>query len=175
MKNCFFIVVIFFATMVAAQNKKISVENSQFSLQTGFAGIWLNNELKLSRSISLHSELGVEPQWVVGSGTLWHPNLRVEPRYYYNLFERFNKGADISNNSGNFFALALNYRPNFVVFSNNNIETIESFSVVPKWGIRRNLGKNFNYEAGIGLGFRHEFMYGNYGEIDFHLRIGYSF
>jgi hypothetical protein len=63
-----------------------------------------------------------------------------------------------------------------VVFRNTkNLSAIESFSIVPKWGIRRNIGENFNDEVGAGFGFRHETNYGNYGEIDLHLRIGYTF
>ncbi|WP_143153997.1 hypothetical protein [Cruoricaptor ignavus] len=130
----------------------------------------------MSRSIALRSEIGIEPIWLVGDGTVWHPNFRLEPRYYYNLEKRLEKGYPINYNSGNFFGIAINYRPDAVVFSNNkNLKTIESISFVPKWGIRRNLGNHFNYEAGFGLGFRHEFKYRNYGEFDIHLRIGYSF
>jgi len=65
--------------------------------------------------------------------------------------------------------------PGTTLFSNNNIKGIESYSIVPKWGIRRNLGNNFTYEVGTGFGFRHEVDYGNYAEIDLHLRIGYTF
>ena len=117
----------------------------------------------------------MEPSWSIGNGSQWHPNIRIEPRLYYNLDKRAEKGKDISHNSGNFFGIALNYRPDVVLFSNSNLGAIESFSIVPKWGIRRNIGKNLHYEAGAGLGFRHETDYGNYGEIDLHLRIGYSF
>ncbi|WP_373784528.1 hypothetical protein [Kaistella sp.] len=156
--------------------EKASVEKSIFNIQTGFVGLWVNNELKLSDQIALHSEIGMEPSWFVGNGTQWHPNFRLEPRFYYNLNKRSEKGLNISKNTGNFFAIAFNYRPETVLFPNNkNLGAIESFSIVPKWGIRRNLGKSFNYEAGAGLGFRHETNYGNYGEIDLHFRIGYSF
>lgn len=155
--------------------EEASVEKSIFNIQTGFVGVWLNNEFKLSNSISLRSEVGIEPSWFVGNGTQWHPILRLEPRYYYNLKKRNSNSMDITRNSGNFWGIALNYRPGAVLFSNNNVKGIESFSIVPKWGIRRNLGKNFHYEAGAGFGFRHEIGYGNYGEIDLHLRFGYSF
>lgn len=159
-----------------AQSKEISVEKSIFNIQTGFIGVWVNNELKLSNSIVLRSEVGLEPSWFIGQGTQWHSNFRLEPRNYYNLKKRTEKNLDISNNSGNFWGIALNYRPEAVIFSNQKgLTGIESFSVVPKWGIRRNIGKNFNYETGIGFGFRHETNYGNYGEIDLHLRIGYTF
>lgn len=116
----------------------------------------------------------IEPIWNVGNGTVFNPNLRLEPRYYYNLEKREKKEKDISNNSGKFLSIAINYRPDIVVFSNNkNLGTVASYSIVPKWGIRRSLGRNFNYEA--GLGFRHEIKYRNFGEVDLHLRIRYTF
>ena len=156
--------------------EKARVEKSIFNIQTGFVGVWVNNELRLADNIALRTEVGIEPSWFIGSGTQWHPNFRLEPRFYYNLKNRVAKGKNISNNAGNFFGVAFNYRPSEVLFSNNdNLGAIESFSIVPKWGIRRNLGKNFNYETGVGFGYRHETNYGNYAEIDLHLRIGYTF
>lgn len=176
MKKVYIIALFTISSLVLSQENSASVEKSIFNIQTGFVGFWANNGLKLSNSIALRSEIGIEPIWLVGEGTVWHPNFRLEPRYYYNLEKRVEKGYTINNNSGNFFGIALNYRPDAVVFSNNkDLKTIESISVVPKWGIRRNLGNNFNYEAGFGIGLRHEFKYRNYGEFDIHLRIGYTF
>ena len=161
--------------LCTAQTKENTVEKSIFNLQTGFVGIWVNNELKLTNTLSLRTEVGIEPSWFVGNGSEWHPNFRIEPRYYYNLNRRSSKGFNTQNNSANFWGLALNYRAGTTLFSNNNIKGIESYSIVPKWGIRRNLGNNFTYEVGTGFGFRHEVDYGNYAEIDLHLRIGYTF
>ncbi len=174
MKKILLFMLVPMASLVVAQ-QDATVEKSVFNIQTGFVGIWLNNEFRLSDRIALRSEVGLEPSWFVGSGTQWHPNLRLEPRFYYNLSNRVENGKSVSNNSGNFLAVALNYRPETVVFSNANVGAIESFSIVPKWGIRRTFAENFNYEAGAGFGFRHEPNYGNYAEIDLHLRIGYSF
>lgn len=174
-KYTLFLLLIFGGSMLA-QEQVASVEKSVFNIQAGFVGVWLNHELRLHPKMALRTEAGLEPMWSVNAGTLWHPNLRLEPRYYYNLNKREARGYTTANNSGNFFAVAVNYRPDAVVFSNNkDLRAIESFSIVPKWGIRRTFAQNFNYEAGLGLGFRHETNYGNYGEFDIHLRIGYSF
>jgi hypothetical protein len=159
------------------ENKeKVSVDNSVFGIQTGFLGVWLYNEIKLNDNFALRSEIGAEPRISINVGTVFSSVLRLEPRYYYNLEKRINKGKDISNNAGNFFGLNINYRPSTVIYRTKDYLTpIESFSIVPKWGLRRNLGKNFNYELGAGLGFRHEFKGEDYGELDLHLRIGYTF
>ncbi|MNX66797.1 hypothetical protein D3C86_979000 [compost metagenome] len=39
--------------------QEISVEKSFFEIQTGFVGLWINNESKLSNSLVLRSELGL--------------------------------------------------------------------------------------------------------------------
>lgn len=173
-KTTFFAMLIASGTLLAQEKK--SVEKSIFNVQAGFVGLYANNELKLYKDLVLRTEVGLEPSWFVGNGTIWHPNLRLEPRYYYNMGKRSEDGKNIQNNSGNFFGVAFNYRPAANLFkSSDNIRGIESYSVVPKWGIRRSFAKNFNYEAGVGFGYRHEVDYGNFAEIDLHLRIGYSF
>jgi len=174
MKKLFLALVLISSSLLYSQ-EKASVEKTMVNIQTGIVGAWLSGEFKLSNQIVLRPEIGIEPLWVIGNGSQWHANIRLEPRFYYNLEKRQQKGKDISKNSGNFFGIAFNYRPDAVIFSNKNVEAIESFSIVPKWGIRRNLGANFHYEVGAGFGYRHETNYGNFAEIDLHLRIGYTF
>lgn len=173
-KTTLIICLLLYCTAFSQQNNQL--EKSIFNIQAGFVGAWINNELRLANKLALRTEVGIEPAWSVENGSIWHPNIRIEPRFYYNLNKRAEKGLKTSNNSGNFFGIAFNYRPETVLFSNNeNLKGIESFSIVPKWAIRRSFSKNFNYEAGTGLEFRHETDYGNYAEIDLHLRIGYTF
>ena len=143
-----------------------NVEKSVTNLQVGL-GIWVNNELKLVNKIVIRSEIGLERTWFVGDGIGWHPNFRLEPKYYYNIDKRASKNKKISKNSGSFCGIALNYRPV------SNV-SVESYSIVPKWGIRR-VNNHFNYELGLGLGYRKEIKYGSFLEIDLHLRIGYTF
>jgi hypothetical protein len=78
-----------------------------FSIQTGL-GIWINNETKLSNSIALRSEIGIEHDFFCdqydGAGFILQPVLTLEPRYYYNLENR-NSEEKTSKNSGNYFSL----------------------------------------------------------------------
>ena len=75
------------------------------------------------------------------------------------------------------------YRPDWFVISNkDNVSVVPTISFIPTWGIRRNLGKSFNYEVGLGLGYQYVFYKSagfteNDGEVipDLHLRIGYTF
>ena len=54
-------------------------------------------------------------------------------------------------------------------------------AIVPTWGIRRNIGTHFNYETGIGLGYKYFFAESEYLNsqghlaLNLHLRIGYHF
>lgn len=170
-----------------SQNK--GVEKTLFNLQTGILGTWLNNETKITNKFALRSEIGLDAGIFGGeindnSGFFLTPVINIEPRWYYNILKRENKNKQINNNSANFLTTSISYHPDwFVVSNNNNINVYNQLSIIPKWGIRRNIANsNFNFEAGIGFGYRFYFLkqYGyskNDGEtaLDLHLRIGYTF
>ncbi|KAF2514489.1 hypothetical protein E0W68_13530 [Flavobacterium salilacus subsp. salilacus] len=175
-----------FVLPVTAQND--SVEKSLFNIQAGFLGTWASHEVGLSNTISVKGELGLNAA-IFGDynnsvGFLLAPVIGVEPRWYYNIHKRFNKGKHTANNSANFVTLAFTYHPDlFVISGTDNIYVPDQITVIPKWGIRRSLFKsNFHYEVGIGIGYRQYFLkqYGykkNADEtaLDLHLRIGYTF
>lgn len=165
-----------------------SVEKSIFGIQTGFLGIWANNELRLSNTIALRSEVGLDAGLWGGSfydktGFLLAPVITAEPRLYYNLKKRTSKGKSIAGNSGNFVSLKTGFHPNWFVISNHdNLRVVSDISIIPSWGIRRHIGAHFNYEAGAGLGYRYIFAKNagyasNESEaaVNLNLRIGYSF
>ena len=151
-------------------------------------GIWAYNESKLSNKIALRSEIGFDSRVWGGAiydktGFLMTPVITAEPRWYYNLDRRKNKSKNINGNSGNYVALRTNYHPNWFTISNyNNVTVRNSIAVIPTWGIRRNIGKHFNYETGVGIGYYHFFdnqvKYNRNNDIvtlNLHLRIGYRF
>lgn len=188
MKNFFyFSFSIFMAFQAQAQDA--SVEKSVFNAQIGLLGLYANNEFKLTNSLALRTEIGLDAGIFGGSfyektGLILVPVFSLEPRWYYNLEKRNNKGRNIANNSANFVALAVDFHPDWFVISNyDNVGIRSQLSVIPKWGIRRHIGKsNFNYEAGIGLGYRFnltqnidEQQISGDAALDLHLRIGYSF
>ncbi|HEA31267.1 MAG TPA: hypothetical protein ENH91_14965 [Leeuwenhoekiella sp.] len=169
-----------------AQNA--SVEKSVFGIQTGLLGIWAHNESRLSNQIALRSEIGFDAGLWGGSfydktGYAAKPVFTLSPRWYYNLNRRQRKSRRIDGNSGNFIALKTSFRPDWFVISNyDNVRYVSDISIVPTWGIRRNIGDHFNYEAGIGAGYIYYFAkeagYSeNEGEaaVNLHLRIGYRF
>lgn len=182
-----------FAVVTTAQNNPQipSVEKSIFGIQTGILGIWIHNEVKLSNSIALRSEIGLDAG-IFGSSYsnenyvdyIFAPVLTLEPRWYYNFEKRLNKGKKINNNSGNFLALKVSFNPDLFVISNrDDISVPNQLFIIPKWGIKRAIGQHFTYEVGIGLGY-HKVFENDYNSVaneevdialDLHLRIGYTF
>lgn len=171
-----------------AKSQTVSVEQSTFGIQTGFLGIWVHNEAKLSNQIALRSELGFDSGIWGGSfyektGFLLTPVITLEPRWYYNLNKRKSRSRRIDGNSGNFISIKTSYHPDWFVISNyDDIRVISDISMIPTWGIRRHIGEHFTYEAGIGIGYRYTFAkQAGYSEdeseaaLNLHLRIGYKF
>ena len=169
---------------LTAKSQTASVEESTYGIQTGVLGIWAHNETKLSNQIALRAEIGMDAGFRGGSfypktGYLMTPVITLEPRWYYNLEKRQSKSKSITGNSGNFLTLQTSYTPNWFVISNyDNLNIVNDVSIIPTWGIRRNIGKHFNYETGIGLGYRYIFdKQENKSDavLNLHLRIGYRF
>lgn len=166
-----------------------AVEKSLINIQTGLFGAWAGYERGLSNTITIKAEAGIDAGFYYSFITdktvfMAGPSVNIEPRWYYNIKKRTDKGRNTSNNGGNFVGLSLKYLPDWFTISNNeNLNIADQLLIVPKWSIRRNIGNShFNYEAGIGLGVQYAFLkqYGYYEDaiepyLDFHVRIGYSF
>ena len=181
MKKIILIITIL-AISFAGKAQETGVEKSMFSLQAGFLGAWINNEVRLSNEISLKSEFGLdvglrgcsdcETQYVLA------PVLTLEPRWYYNIEKRSAKGKVIKNESANFVSLGFTYYPDWFVISNATNAYIENqIIIIPKWGIKRAISNsNFNYELGIGIGKRCYFDADEWETAaDLLIRIGYTF
>jgi len=159
-----------------SQNK-ISVEKSIYGIQIGTLGFWVYNESRLTNTIALRSEIGLDAG-IINSLYILTPTITAEPRFYYNLKKRSKKGKSILKNSANFLALKFFYVPNLFVISNyQDTRAIKSLSIIPKWGIKRSIGKHFTYELGLGIGYYIDLEDGylNESTADLHLRIGYTF
>ena len=167
---------------------KESVEKSVFGVQTGFLGVWVHNESRLSNSIALRSEIGLDTGITGGdvygnTSAFFVSVITLEPRWYYNLEKRKAKSRRTDGNSGNFISIKTSYHPDwFTINKPNNVIFLSDISIIPTWGIRRNIGKHFNYETGIGVGYVHVFEKDNVILLDdpdvavnLHLRIGYRF
>ncbi|ASB48700.1 hypothetical protein [Alkalitalea saponilacus] len=152
----FFLLFISITSLIKSQNSE--VESSLWGFQAGILPLAIYNETKLSNQIALRSELmfafAFDPYINAPNGSFgWAliPKISVEPRYYYNLRKRQAKLRRIDGNSGNFLSINLGYGTQFA-FSNTDIKAYPTSRVIPMYGLRRNIGKRFNYEFAVGLG-----------------------
>ena len=164
-----------------------SVEKSTFGIQTALLGVYAHNESRLSDQFTLRTEIGMNVGIFGGlfypkTGFVVLPVITVEPRWYYNLDKRVRKSKSIAGNSGNFISIQTSYHPDWFYISNyDKLITFNTITVVPTWGIRRNIGEHFTYETAFGLGYGHQFRSSKgYEDIEglaanIHLRIGYKF
>ena len=162
-----------------------TVEKSVSGVQVGVLGAWIHHETRLAEQFTLRAEIGLGATIFGGlySGTNYalSPVLTIEPRYYYNISKRAEKQKNTTANAANFISLKATYAPDWFVISNkDNVYVNSMISLVPTWGMRRNIGSsNFNYELGFGLGYEHVFY--RYGgsdggiSVNLHARIGYRF
>jgi len=182
-----FLTLLFITVTLSTQAQDASVEKSTFGIQTGILGIWVHNESKLSNSFALRSELGIDGGFNANTTTdnsdfLAVPVITLEPRWYYNLNKRVKKSRRIDGNSGNFVSIKISYHPDLLLTSvRENFNFLSDLTIVPTWGIRRNIGKHFNYETAIGIGYLKVFEEANTivnvsdVAVNLHLRIGYRF
>lgn len=183
------VIILLLSNYAFSQEKiEVSVEKSIYGIQTGFLGLWINNESKLSNQISIKTELGFDAGIFGGdiypkTGFLMTPVVLFEPRWYYNLDKRQANSKIIKNNNGNFLTMQARYNPNWFVISNyDNVDIVNQLSIIPTWGLKRNIGSHFNYETGIGLGVRYYFAKSEGYEkneseaaLNLHFRFGYTF
>ncbi|OAZ05069.1 hypothetical protein [Flavobacterium succinicans] len=178
----------FFAFTILTKAQNASVEKSTYGIQTGVLGIWVHREVKLANQIALRAELGMNAgiwggNFYPKTGYLMTPVITLEPRWYYNLEKRQAESKSIAGNSGNYLTIQTSYHPNWITISNyDNVKIVNQLSIIPTWGIKRNIGQHFTYETGIGFGYRYYFAKSegytkdeSSAGLNLHLRIGYRF
>lgn len=162
LKYTFLLLGLLFTAITFAQNDGPvpTVEKSINSLQFNLGGLFYVHEKGLNESLVLHLEAGlhgtgyysIADDDATNNFFALRPIVIVEPRVYYNLAKRARKDKVTSNNSGNFFGIALDYQPDVQLFTTNPAVTPQSVvSFTPRWGIRRQLGQRFDFEFSIGL------------------------
>lgn len=171
-----------------AYSQDPGVEKNMFTVQTGILGAWVNNEFRLANDLTLRSEAGFALSYATGmyekNRYAAVPIFSIEPRWYYNIKGRAEKGRTVKNNAANFTGLQVSYVPDWFTVSNvDNYKVADQINIIPRWGLRRTIGQsNFNYEFGIGLGYKISFLkqYGykqneSKAIFDTTFRIGYKF
>ncbi len=154
-----------------------------YGAQIGFLGAWGYAEFPLGRRIVARINAGLDGGiWggssIDGATLAIVPVIEAGPRWYYNLDKRALKEKRTDRNAANFLSLPVSYHPGWFTLSNEEGTSInQGITILPTWGIRRNLGRHLNFEVGAGLGYRTEWNDFGYRDNSFAawipLRIGF--
>lgn len=143
MKNLYIATLALISTYGAVAQETVSVEKSLFNVQTGAVGAWVSYEARLSNRWALRTEVGLDLWTFETTNTIgtkktdyfFLPSIAVEPRWYYNIQKRSNKGYHTANNSANFVTLAVEYYSDALkIGAPNYVRILDQISFVPKWG-----------------------------------------
>ncbi len=179
----YFLVFLSFMNNYGQVRNSVSVEDKIIGVQTGLFGFWGHYETKLTSSIALRGEFGLDLGLRKGIFTndklefALIPNFVLEPRWYYSLERRVRKNRPIHDNTGFFLGLKTRYYPDWFVFSSvKNISVIESLDFIPKIGYRKVWNNHLSFESGFGIG-KSLSISSNYWDTTAELtfRIGYNF
>ncbi len=153
------LITILISSLAFSQEKATDV----FTAKAGLIGAWAGYEKALSSNFTINGEIGYEGGFSYVYSSTFGSNLRyafstvfsLEGRYYYNFNKRIEKGKSTTNNAANFLGLEFSYAPDLGTIKNSdNYEFLRSFSIIPKYGFRRNLSDKFNFEFAAGPGYQ---------------------
>lgn len=178
MRKIIIVILTSFTAFSFAQEKATDI----FNAKAGFIGAWIGYEKALSSDFTLNGELGYEggffySSWVSDKvNFIFTTTLSLEGRYYYNFDRRIEKGKNTKNNSANFIAIEAEYTPDWGTSSNaDNVNVLRTFTIIPKYGFKRNLSDKFNFEFSIGPGYQWVEKYDGGIILGFDARFGFVF
>lgn len=178
------LILVFFIITSLTVKSQNDVEKNLTGAQIGLFGLDIYNESKILTNTSLRAEASLYPaiwggDFYSNTGFALYPTLSLQPKYYYNINKRVEKGKNTNNNSANYVSLQLKYTPDWFVISNHdNVKIYNQVYFIPTFGIRRNFSENFNYEFKVGFGYGTTVGYQNKitgGVMDLGFKIGYDF
>ena len=168
------LILIFLINLSYGQNDKVQ---NVHSLKATFIGLSYAYEQSISQKSTINFELmlagGFGSSFINGDYWLITPIIRVEPRYYYNYLKRIDKGKKVINNSANYLSLSADYQ--FGTSIGNNAQALQTFSLIPKWGLKRTIGNHFIFEFATGLGAYTSEIETWKPTLGLDLKFGYSF
>ncbi|MDT0685865.1 hypothetical protein [Autumnicola psychrophila] len=138
---------------IDAQNQP-SVEEGLLSVNILTPGLEYEYGLTNSATLDLRAGSGFAyRKGIFGEGFGIYPIFNVQYRHYYNLKKRFEKGKNISSNSGNYIALSGAIQTSKPIIG--DLEYNENyFGVIgPVWGLQRYYGAGFKLDLNLGGGY----------------------
>jgi len=105
-----------------------------------------------------------------------NPTFHFEPRYYYNLERRYERGRNVTNNSASYIGIYSELRLDPIIEENKGYWPVyDRFKIGPVWGIQRNLGRrgyiNFNLGYGLVIDENKHANYDGFGRLTLGIRL----
>ena len=159
MKTLFSVLIILFTLTLSAQDGP--TVTSFTGLRANLGAFALVHEQRVGDKFALRGAVGVRQairfidrgEDDVEAYYAIRPTASLAGRYYYNLGRRAAEGKVTTNNSGNFVGLALSHRFGRPLYSTNgDYRLVATSRAELQWGLRRQLGRRFDFELTLGLG-----------------------
>lgn len=149
--------VLLFSCFVSFSQESKQLEDI-LGVKVGLIGAWVHYEKAFTNEFSVDTEIGYRGGLLQGTRDkldyVFTTSIKVEPRYYYNITDRQRKGKTTKLNAANYLALELYYVPDFLTSTNrDNVSIVKTFSLIPKYGLRRYLTHNLAFEFAFGFGY----------------------
>ncbi|MGB3801943.1 MAG: hypothetical protein WA952_19140 [Lewinella sp.] len=162
MKSPFYLLILssfFLSAIASGQSSEEASVDRVYGAQIGYLGAWGYAELPIGRKVVARLSAGMDAgvRW----GSVYEttdfalvPVIGAGPRWYYNLDKRMGKEKRTDRNAANFLSLPITYHPGwFMIADEPGFGADKGVSIIPTWGIRRNLGEHLNFEVGFGFGY----------------------
>lgn len=129
-------------------------------IQVGYPGVYFYKESKIFKELYIRNEFGIERYFNNQESDCNHRNKPFEPivsfvpKWYYNMSKRDENSKNVSDLAYNYFSLnaKATINPNMLT-GTQYVNSFNQLSIIPTWGIRRNINKYFNYEFSLGYGY----------------------
>ncbi len=154
---------IFFLLFLIIPNLNYSQQKNLFEVGIDIVGADFSYERNLSNKFSVRSCLGYNGSIYRTSGRtvdgkknvfVLQPNIKIQPRFYYNKQKRVLKDRNTNFNSADFLSVNLEYLTSELNISNAGYYEPEIFTVGLGWNLRRNIkNTKFIYELSTGLNY----------------------
>ncbi|TVZ51871.1 hypothetical protein [Dokdonia sp. Hel_I_53] len=128
-----------------------------FGINIGLINAGINYEKVLAKDFSVNTILeyngGFYARFGGDTEYIFASTIALEPRYYYNRDRRLRKGKNISNNVGNYLAGDFSFGPVIgTISSDDNVGVVDSYVLGVKYGLRRKIVGDLNFELAFGVG-----------------------
>ncbi len=147
-----FIFVLFLLFSLCSQGQIKTKSNH--SIYLNLIGLSYGYEQSIGGKFSILGHAGLMTPywgWASSSGIFYsvNPYIGIEPRFYYSLNKRYNKGENTSFNSANYLSIDLAYM--FKPILKKDVVSSGGFLISPTWGLRRVFRDFWLLEFNLGV------------------------